>query len=106
MTGFNQHPNAFQTNGIRYYAHTLTGPITPVNPALSSSSFSNGVFSVNATNIVGRGYNLQYTGDFAGWTNVVTYTNSNANSNFWCITTLTNVPAAGQDRRFYRLRAQ
>jgi hypothetical protein len=105
VTGFNQHTGAFP-NGIRYYGHALTGSIMPVNPVLGASSLSNGVFCVNATNIVGRKYTFQCTSNFLTWSNVLTYTNSNGGSNFWCVTPLTDSAGAGSAPRFYRLLAQ
>ena len=103
--GFDQHPYAFP-DGIRYYGHALASPIIPVNPVFGSHSLSNGVFRVNATNIVGRRYTFQSTSNFLTWSNLLTYTNSNNSSNFYCVTPLTNSPGAGSARRFYRLLVQ
>ena len=106
MTGFNQHANAFRTNGILYYGHAITSPFVPVNTAFGPGSFSNGVFRASATNIVGRKYTFQCTSNFLTWSNVLTYTNSNGGSSFWCVTPLTDSAGAGSAPRFYRLLAQ
>jgi hypothetical protein len=105
ITGFNQHPNAFQTNGILYYGHAITNPI-PVNPVLGPGPLSNGVFCASATNIVGRKYIFQCAPNFVAWTNVLTYTNSNGGSNFFCVTPLSDSSRAGSPGWFYRLLAQ
>jgi hypothetical protein len=105
MAGFDQHDYAFP-DGIRYYGHALTSPILPVNPVFGAHSLSNGVFRVNVTNIIGRRYTFQCTSNFVTWSNVLTYTNSNGGSNFFCVTPLTNSPGAGSALRFYRLLAQ
>jgi hypothetical protein len=102
MTGFNQHAGAFPS-GIRYYGHAVTNPIVPVNPGLGPYSFSNGFFRATATNVVGRKYAFQSTSNFITWSNLLTYTNSNNSSNFYCATLLTNSPGAGSALRFYRL---
>ena len=106
MTGFNQHPNAFATNGIRYYSHIVTNPIVPVNPALGLCCATNGVFYSSATSVVGRKYMLQWSSDLAAWTNLKTFANPVASSNFWCIAPLSDTSAPGVPGRFYRLLAQ
>jgi hypothetical protein len=106
MTGFNQHVNAFRTNGILYYGHAISSPFVPVNTAFGPGSISNGVFRASATNIVGRKYTFQCTSNFLTWSNVLNYTNSNGGSSFWCVTPLTDSAGAGSAPRFYRLLAQ
>jgi hypothetical protein len=104
-TGFNQHAGAFP-NGIRYYAHALTNPILPANPVLGLCSYSNLVFCLNATSVVGRAYKLQWMVDAGGWADVLTFTNSNDPTNFFCAPALSDVSASNAPRRFYRLLAQ
>jgi hypothetical protein len=105
MAGFDQHAYAFPT-GILYYAHAVIGPITPVNPLFGPPSLSNNVFRAEATTIVGRKYQLQWSSDFTAWSNALAFTNSNNSSNFFCVTPLANSPGAGTTLRFYRLLAQ
>jgi hypothetical protein len=105
MTGFDQHDYAFP-DGIRYYGHALTSPVLPVNPVFGPQALSNGVFRADVTNIVGRKYTFQCSSNFLTWSNLLTYTNSNSPTNFYCVTLLTNAPGAGSPLRFYRLLAQ
>ena len=103
-TGFAQHQDPLDS--ILYYGHAVTNAITPVNPTLSSCCFSNGVVRAYATSIVGRAYKFQCTSNFAAWTDVLTYTNSNASADFFCVTPLIDSSLAGAPRRFYRLFAR
>jgi hypothetical protein len=106
MTGFGVHPNAFATNGIRYYCHIVTSPIAPVNPALGWCSSSNGVFHCSATSVVGRKYLLQWSANLATWNDLKTFINPVASTNFWCVAPLNDTSAPGVPGRFYRLLAQ
>jgi hypothetical protein len=103
--GFDQHPTAFP-DGIRYYGHSYTNPIMRINPVFGPHGLSNNVFHADATTIVGRKYRLQWSSDFAAWSNLLAFTNSNNSSNFFCLTPLTDSTAPGTPRRFYRLLAQ
>jgi hypothetical protein len=103
--GFDQHRYAFPT-GILYYAHSVSSPMTPVNPVFGPQCLSNGVFCADATTIVGRKYRLQGSADFIAWSNLLAFTNSNNSSNFYCVRPLTDSAGAGSACRFYRLLAQ
>lgn len=103
--GFSQHPGAYPDR-ILYYAHACTKPITPINPVFGPLSLSNNVFRANATTVVGRKYQLQWSSDLLAWSNALAFTNSNNSSNFFCVTPLTNSPDSGSPRRFYRLLAR
>ena len=105
IAGFDQHPGAFPDR-IHYYGHTYTNPIMRINPVFGPRGLSNNVFRADATTIVGRKYKLQWSSDFAAWSNVLAFTNSNNSSNFFCLTPLTDSTAPGAPRRFYRLLAQ
>jgi hypothetical protein len=103
-TGFAQHDNPL--DNILYYGHAVTNPITPVNPTLGSCCLSNGVVRAYGTSIVGRTYKFQCTSNFVAWTDVLTYTNSNASADFFCVIPLLDSSLAGAPRRFYRLFAR
>jgi hypothetical protein len=103
-TGFAQHDNPL--DNILYYGHAVTNAITPVNPTLSPCCLSNGVVRAFVTSIVGRTYKFQCTSNFGAWTDVLTYTNSNASADFFCVTPLIDSSLAGAPRRFYRLFAR
>jgi hypothetical protein len=106
MTGFNEHVNAFATNGILYYSHIVTNAIVPANPTLGQCSTTNGVFYSGASSVVGRRYKLQYSSNFTAWSDVTTYTNSNQSSNFWCAGQVADPGGLSAPQRFYRLLAQ
>lgn len=82
VTGFNQHPGAFPVN-IYYYGHTVTYPITPVWPAFSQPSLSNGVFRATMTTIVGRPYQIQWSSNLLNESPLTTFTNSNIPTSFF-----------------------
>lgn len=103
-TGFGQHEGAL--TGILYYGHAVTNPIAPVNPVLGLGALSNGVFRFPAVSIVGRRYKLQWTSNFVAWIDLPPFTNSNAGTNFFCVTPLSDASASGASPRFYRLLAQ
>jgi len=103
-TGFGQHD--YPLDRILYYGHAVAHPIGPVNPALGGGSLSNGAFCAPAVSIVGRRYKLQRTSNFVNWTDVLAFTNSNAGTEFYCVTPLTDSLSAGSPCRFYRLLAQ
>ena len=103
-TGFGAHDDPL--DNILYYGHAVTNAITPVNPVLSTCSCSNGVFCASAVSIVGRRYTLQCTSNLVAWTDLLTFTNSNAGTDFFCVAPLSDSSAPGAPRRFYRLLAQ
>lgn len=104
VTGFSVHNGAFP-NGILYYGHTVSYPLTNVIPVIASGSVSNYYFSTTITNIVGRVYQIQWSSNLADWSALQTYTNSNDSGNFFVNTTFSDV-ISGSSPRFYRLLAQ
>ena len=104
-TGFNQHPGAFP-NGIRYYTHTVTSLFAPVYPVFGSCSLSNGIYNCSATTIEGRQYMLQGTSDFVTWNKILSFTNPNTSTNFWCVAPMSDTSSPRAQARFYRLLAQ
>jgi hypothetical protein len=103
-TGFALHEDSLDR--VLYYGHAVTNPIAPVNPTLGAASLSNGVFRAPAVSIVGRRYKLQWTSNLVSWTDLLAYTNSNAGTDFFCVTPLSDSSLGGSPRRFYRLLAQ
>lgn len=101
VAGFGQHPGAFPGR-ILFYAHAATNDVPPVNPVLGPSTATGGLFRFNATSIIGRPYKLQLSADLRTWTDLRSFTNSNADTNFFCTSLLTDSVAATP--RFYRLR--
>ncbi len=101
LTGFDQHPGAYPER-IRYYVHATTNGIQPVNPVLGSYAATGGILRFTVTSVVGRSYTLQWSADLAAWTDLQSFTNSNAGTDFFCTSPLTEAVAAGL--RFYRLR--
>ncbi len=90
-TGFNQHPGAFPS-GIDYFYHAVTYPISPLIPAISGVTVSNGTLRCQVSSLVGRNYRLQTTTDFSTWNTVLTFTNSNVPITLYTTTNLA-VPA-------------
>ena len=86
-TGFNQHPGAFPS-GIDYFYHTVTYPISPLIPAISGVTVSNGILHCQVSSLVGRSYRLQTTTDFSTWTTALTFTNSNVPITLYTTTNL------------------
>ncbi len=105
-TGFTNHPNAFATNGIRYYCHIVTNPIVPINPTLGWCSTSNGIFYSSATSVVGRKYMVQWSSNLTAWNDLQTFVNPVASTNFWCVAPLSDTLAPSAPGRYYRLLAQ
>lgn len=103
-TGFGQHDEPLDR--ILYYGHAVINPIVPVSPVLGIGSLSNGGFRAPAVSIVGRRYKLQCTSNFVAWTDLLAYTNSNAGTDFFYVTPLTDTLSGGPPHRFYRLLAQ
>lgn len=103
-TGFNYH--ATPLSRIRYYGHVVTNVPPPVHPFFQNYAHPDGVFRAGIVSIVGRKYELQRTENFVTWTSVLTYTNSNEGTEFFCETTLTDPTAAGLPIRCYRLLAR
>lgn len=103
-TGFSYHTSPLSR--IRYYGHGVTNVPPPVHPFFRDSAHANGVFRAGIVSIVGRRYLLQRTDDFVTWTDVLSYTNSNEGTEFFCETTLTDPAAAGSPLRCYRLLAR
>ncbi len=99
VTGFNQHPGAFPNN-IYWYGHTVTAPYTPVWPAFTRTSISNGDFVGVMNTIVGRPYKVQQGSNLINWTTAATFTNSNVPTNFFTTPVLT-APTNGAAQQFY-----
>jgi hypothetical protein len=103
VTGFNQHAGAFP-NGIKYYAHTLNYPLSPVTLQVGPPVRTGSTFKAGFTSILGRPYQIQWSSDLVNWNTLMSATNPENPGTFFTNATFSDALST-TGRKYYRVLA-